>query len=98
VVVAAAATARRRRRRCNIGRSCFRVGLHFWRTSQKLNTKFPFWTVHFSGVRGLTASSYILFDYTSSGHKRTIADVCNVYIYIQNTYTSIRYIYLFLLH
>ena len=25
-----------------IGRSCFTARLHFWRTSHKLNTKFPF--------------------------------------------------------
>jgi len=40
----------------------------------------------------------MLFDYATSRHKRTIADVCNVYIYIQYTYTSVRYIYLFLMH
>ena len=25
-----------------VGRSCFTVGLHSWRLSHKLNTKFPF--------------------------------------------------------
>jgi len=45
----------------------------------------------------LTTSSYILYDYTTSGKKRTIAYVCNVYTYIQYTYTSIQYIYLFLM-
>ena len=52
------------RRRCNVGRSCFTAGLPLWRTSHKLNTEFLFKTVHFLGVRGLTASSYILHDYT----------------------------------
>jgi len=36
--------------------------------SRKSNTKFPFKTVYFLGVRGLTTSSYIEYDYTASGH------------------------------
>jgi len=36
--------------------------------SHTSNTKFPFKTVYFLGVRGLTASSYIVYDYTTSGH------------------------------
>jgi len=36
--------------------------------SCKSNTKFPFKTVYFMGVRGLTALSYVEYDYTSSGH------------------------------
>ena len=54
--------------------------------------------VQFVGVRGLTTLSYILYDYTTSGHKGTVEYICNVYIYIQYTYISIQYIYLFLMH
>ena len=43
--------------------------------------------------RGLTASSYILYDYTTSGQRGTVGYICNVYTYIQYTHTSIRYIY-----
>jgi len=35
--------------------------------SHKLNTKFTFKTVYFLGVRGLTTTSYIVYDYTTSG-------------------------------
>jgi hypothetical protein len=34
----------------------------------KFNTKFPLKTVHFLGFRGLTTSSYVVYDYTTSGH------------------------------
>jgi hypothetical protein len=37
--------------------------------------------MHFVGVRGLTSSSYILCDYTSTGYKGTIENICNMYIY-----------------
>jgi hypothetical protein len=33
---------RRRKKKYNIGRSCFTAGLHSWRTSHKLDKKFPF--------------------------------------------------------
>jgi len=34
----------------------------------KLITKFSFKTVYFLGVTGLTASSCIMWDYTTNGH------------------------------
>jgi len=46
--------------------------------------------VHFVGVKGLTSSSSILYDYTKSGHKGTIENTRNVYIYVQDTYISIQ--------
>jgi len=33
-----------------------------------LNKKFPFKTVYFLGIGGLTTSSYIVYDYTTSRH------------------------------
>jgi hypothetical protein len=50
--------------------------------------------------RGLTASFYILHDYTTSGHKGSMEYVCNIYIYIQLACISIQYIfiYLFMMH
>jgi hypothetical protein len=42
------------------------AGLFYARV--KSNTKFSFKTVYFLGVRGLTASSYIVWDYTTNGH------------------------------
>jgi hypothetical protein len=55
----------------------------------KLNTKFPFKTVYFLGVRGLTTSSYIAYDFTSSGH----TDLWSTYtLYLQYRYISIKYI------
>ena len=50
----------------------FMSGLHSWKTSPnmiswKSKTKFPFKTIYFLGVRGLT-SSYLAYDYTTSGH------------------------------
>jgi hypothetical protein len=32
------------------------------------NTKFPFRTVYYMGVRRLTTSFYIVYDYTTGGH------------------------------
>ena len=52
----------------------------------------------FVGVRGLTTSSYTLYDYTTSGPEGTIRCM-RVYIYIymhnciQYTYISIQYIF-----
>jgi hypothetical protein len=34
----------------------------------KLKTKFPFKTMYFLGVKGLTTSSCRVCDYTTSGH------------------------------
>ena len=36
--------------------------------SRKSNTKFPLKTVYFLGVGRLITSSYIVYDYTTSGH------------------------------
>jgi hypothetical protein len=57
----------------NIGSSRFTPGLRSWKTSRKSkshksNKKFPFKTMYFLGVWGLTTSSYIVQDYTTSGH------------------------------
>jgi len=43
-------------------------GLHSLNTSCKSNTKFPFKTVYFLAVRGVKTSSFIVYDYTTSGH------------------------------
>jgi hypothetical protein len=40
----------------------------FLKKSCKSNTEFPFKTVYFLGGRGLTASSDIVYDYTTSRH------------------------------
>ena len=53
--------------------------------SHKSNTKFPFKSVYFLGVRGLT-SPYIMYDNTTSGQMDLCVCVC-VYIYI---YTHIQ--------
>jgi hypothetical protein len=55
------------------GRSRFTPGICSRKMSQKsklwkLNTEFPFKTVYFLGVGGLTASSYIAYDCTIHGH------------------------------
>ena len=34
----------------------------------QIKHKFPFKTVYFLGIRGLTTSSYIVYDYTTSRH------------------------------
>jgi hypothetical protein len=47
--------------------SCY-VRLMFLKTSHKWNTKYPFKTVYFLGVRGLTASSYVGYEYATGGH------------------------------
>jgi hypothetical protein len=48
----------------NTGRSHFTPGLHSWKTSHKLNTKFPFKTVSLLGINKLT-SSCIAYYYTT---------------------------------
>jgi hypothetical protein len=50
------------------GRCCCMSGIHPCKTSHRLNKKFPFKTGYFMGVRGLTASSYIVYVYTTSWH------------------------------
>ena len=46
----------------------FYARVMFWKMSHKSKTKFPFKTVYFLGVRGLTTSSNIVNDYTTSVH------------------------------
>ena len=60
--------------------------------SCKSNTKFPFKAVYFLGISGLTTCSYILCNYTTSGHidLQSICLLCIQYIYI-----SIQYIFYF---
>jgi len=67
----------------------------FLKMSRKSDTESPFTTVYCLGVKGLTASSYIMYDYTTSGHM----DLSNIYIYvyihtyIQYTYISKHYLF-----
>jgi hypothetical protein len=42
--------------------------VHSWKMSHKSDTEFPFTTVYLLGVKRLTASSYIMYDCTTSGH------------------------------
>jgi len=69
--------------------------------SHKLNSKFPFKTVYILGIRGLTTSYYIVYEYTISGHMELLSIyvlyIQNVYISIQYTYIPVQYIYLFLI-
>ena len=54
----------------------------------------------FVWVRGLTTSSYILYDYTTSGPEGTKGrmGVCEyTHICVQYTYISMHYIYLFMM-
>jgi len=61
--------------------------------SRKSNTEFPFKMVYFLGVRGLTASTCIVYDCTTSGHM----DLSSTYVlYIQYIYVYVQYIYLFI--
>jgi hypothetical protein len=48
--------------------SRFMPGLRSWKMSHKLNTKFTLKTVYFLGVRRLTTTSYIVYDYTTGGY------------------------------
>jgi hypothetical protein len=76
------------------GRSCLMPGLHSLKTPCKLSTKFPFKSVYFFGIGGLTTSSYWVYVYTSTGHM----DLWRMYVmYIQYIYISIQYNYLFLM-
>jgi hypothetical protein len=66
----------------------------------KLNTKFPFKTVYFLGVRRMMTLSYIAYDYITNGHM----DLWSIYVlyiqyihnYIQYANISIQYIFLFI--
>ena len=67
----------------------------FLKNVAQFEPKFPFKAVYFLGVRGLTASCYIVYGYTASGHTAS-----RVYMYcvciICRINISIQYIYLFL--
>jgi hypothetical protein len=53
--------------------------------------------MYFLGVRRLTTSSYIVYDYTASGHTDMYSmNVLYIHISIQYTYIYIRFIYLFI--
>ena len=60
--------------------------------------KLPLKTAYFLGVRGLTTSTYIEYDYTDGGHTDLqsiyVLYVQCVYVLIQYTYISIQYNYL----
>jgi len=59
-----------------------------------IEQKFPFKTLYFLGVGGLTTSSYIVYVYTTSRH----TDLYSIHLlYIKYIYISIQYIYLFLI-
>ena len=52
--------------------------------------------MNFCGVRGLRTSSYILYDYTTSGHEDTIGGVCMyIYIYIYIHLCTVQYIHFY---
>jgi len=53
--------------------------LRSYRTSRKLNTKFPFSTVYFLGVWGLSASSYIVYTFY-----RVYIHFYTIYLFISN--------------
>jgi len=40
----------------------------FLKNVAQIEHKIPFKTVYFLWVRGLTASSYVVYDYTTDGH------------------------------
>jgi len=76
----------------NTGRARFAAGIRSLKTSHKSNTEFSFKTVHFLGVWGLTASSYVQYYFTTS--RRTVP--YSIYVlYVQYTYIYVQHIYLF---
>jgi hypothetical protein len=63
---------------------------------EKRCTNQTFTTVYFLGVRRLKTSSCIVYDYTTNDLR-----TCRIYnylLYVQYTYISIKYVYLFLMH
>ena len=48
---------------------------------RKTNTNFPYKTLYYLGVRGLTTSSYIVYNYTTSGPVEYMCTVCTVHMY-----------------
>jgi hypothetical protein len=80
----------------------FYARLRSWKMSRqsqlhKSNTKFPFKTVYYLGVRGLTTSSYTVYNYTTSGHMVYLLYIQYIYISIQCTYISVQYMYFLLM-
>jgi hypothetical protein len=67
----------------NTGRSHFTPGLQSWKMSCKSNTKFPFKTVYFLRIRGLTTSSCSVWLY----HYWTNRHVVCVCVYLYTAYT-----------
>ena len=63
--------------------------------------KTPIYKVYFLGVMGSITSSYIVYDYTTSGHTELssiyVLYIQSIYISAQYTYISIQYLYLFLM-
>ena len=81
------------------GKSHFMPGLCFWNMScksklRKSTAKFPFKTLHVPGVKGLTTSSYIAYDYTTIGHM----DMCRytLHIHFYTVYIDFYTSYLFI--
>jgi hypothetical protein len=62
----------------------------------KSNTKFPFKTVYYLAIRGLTSSNTV-YNYTTSGHKDYLLYIQYIYISVQYTYTFVQYICFFLM-
>ena len=61
----------------------------------KSNTKFPFQTVYFLGVRELITSFYTVYDCTTSGHMDLYSIYIYTYTYTYCTYSIYIYIYLY---
>jgi hypothetical protein len=77
----------------NTGRPRFAPGIRSLKTSHKSNTQFSFKTVHFLGVWGLSASSYVQYYFTTSGHTVPYS----IYVlYVQCKYIYVQHIYLFM--
>jgi len=77
-------------------------GLHSWikvakiKIAQIENKKFPFKKkIVFPGVRGLTTSSDIVYDYTTSGPVEYISTVYTEYIHFYAVYIHFQTIYIF---
>ena len=66
----------------------YRPGLPSYKTSHRLNPKFPFKTMYFLGVRGVPASSCILYRCTTSGRM----DLWSIYVLYIHTCVQYKYI------
>jgi hypothetical protein len=66
----------------------------FLKNIMQIEHTFPIKTMHFFGVGGLTTSSYVVYDYTITGHM----DLKSMYVlYIKFIYIFIQYNCLFLM-